>query len=569
MYKYDIDERVEHNEISEVSQNEDIEIDKDIDQTVLNFNDNVEEINFQQNIDDFYEVEIHNLDSILADENMETNVDFDEENRDISGIYNELYDLSFDERYNDFFEKYNYQEEEKIYAIDKNTVIQKHNLRDDIQATIEYYRQDDNIEKYTAEQLDYLKNDDMGKILENYGISRDELYNDYLKYSKNIDVYNNNYNHLNFGDNFEYTEKIKEDSSNSDDVSINENILSYELKKYDFSESYEIIMENDNADIFMQNNNLDTIEINSVNFESDEDRIKDNLIDNNTNNESYDEINIFTNDSNFEKEIYNDSLDKINISLENFESDKKLQEKENIMVNSNDLDMNFEEENNANKNLEFNDFNDEQVTLNDNLSKIVDERLRCSDESCQKLYEFYQGEIKIGDKNYLNTPHYDIINKEINFNEVVDLNNILGAGTTYLHEVGHLLDDWGGNGHTYLSDDEEFGNNLRNDFEKYISNTMIKNDCTYNEALKIVSEDLKQTGAESISDLYGGLSNNQCIGYWTHSTEYWNKKYILEKEAFAHFFENSCNSPVKIKNAKKFFPTAYERFLLIVKEGVY
>ena len=178
MYKYDIDERVEHNEISEVSQNEDIEIDKDIDQTVLNFNDNVEEINFQQNIDDFYEVEIHNLDSILADENMETNVDFDEENRDISGIYNELYDLSFDERYNDFFEKYNYQEEEKIYAIDKNTVIQKHNLRDDIQATIEYYRQDDNIEKYTAEQLDYLKNDDMGKILENYGISRDELYNE-------------------------------------------------------------------------------------------------------------------------------------------------------------------------------------------------------------------------------------------------------------------------------------------------------------------------------------------------------------------------------------------------------
>ena len=51
MYKYDIDERVEHNEISEVSQNEDIEIDKDIDQTVLNFNDNVEEINFQQNIE--------------------------------------------------------------------------------------------------------------------------------------------------------------------------------------------------------------------------------------------------------------------------------------------------------------------------------------------------------------------------------------------------------------------------------------------------------------------------------------------------------------------------------------
>ena len=256
------------------------------------------------------------------------------------------------------------------------------------------------------------------------------------------------------------------------------------------------------------------------------------------------------------QDIESDQIDFLtSINLEDIDIDDSITEENNdITLNNQDV---------------YETINEETNEMIENFSSIISERINYAETDCKNLYEFYEEQIKIGDNNYYGTPHYDSENLEIYYNEDYDTHNILGPGTCYLHEVGHLLDEWAGNGHAHLSDDIHFSECLKDDYSHYIADTMMKNKCNYEEAMAIVSEEIKQEGCESISDLYGAISNNQCKGYWTHSNEYWSTEKHLEKEAFAHFFENSCNDPRKLINAHHYFPTAYATFLLLTKEGVF
>lgn len=198
---------------------------------------------------------------------------------------------------------------------------------------------------------------------------------------------------------------------------------------------------------------------------------------------------------------------------------------------------------------------------------IVNSRIASGCNSIAKeLYDDYVSIIKISDGSYTGVAHYSPSSQSINMNFESDIHNPRGAGSTYLHETGHLLDDFAGNGHTWLSSDPEYVSALRSDVEAYIKQTMTKYGCSEQEAYDIISEELEGDRNAGVSDIFGSLTGCRCQGDWGHSVEYWTRNPSnMEKEAFANMFEAAMGASDKETIMKKFFPRAFAAFERIIK----
>ena len=145
-----------------------------------------------------------------------------------------------------------------------------------------------------------------------------------------------------------------------------------------------------------------------------------------------------------------------------------------------------------------------------------------------------------------------------------DMQNKKGAWTSTFHEIGHVVDRL----YKRVSYNEEFGKALRNDFDAftkmYMSSYNISMDETYNELSKYLKNAVKQE-AHVLSDLFGGMTDNKCVGSAFHTKSYWKNPYALEREAFAHFFSASVlEYEDKLNAIKSAFPNAYDEFMKIV-----
>lgn len=182
------------------------------------------------------------------------------------------------------------------------------------------------------------------------------------------------------------------------------------------------------------------------------------------------------------------------------------------------------------------------------------------------LYEEYADRIRIVDYDYTGTPFYNSMSNGIKLNAMADLHNSTGNMSTYFHEVGHMLDDYAGNGHAWLSSDEEFGRLLRQDADEYISKTILTKHCEMMEAYDIISEEISGDWNAGVSDIFGSLTNCRCQGDWGHHYTYWQADSTrIEKEAFANMFEASIGDAKKAEAMKGFFPSAYARFETIIR----
>lgn len=182
------------------------------------------------------------------------------------------------------------------------------------------------------------------------------------------------------------------------------------------------------------------------------------------------------------------------------------------------------------------------------------------------LYNEYYSNIRIVDYDYQGTPFYDHVTNGIKLNAVADLHNPTGNMSKYFHEVGHMLDDYAGNGHAWLSSDIGFLKALRNDVNAYINQTMLTKHCELDEAYNIISEEISGDWNAGISDIFGSLTEGKCQGDWGHHILYWQSDSSnIEKEAFANMFEASIGDEKKIEEMKKFFPRAYSRFEYIIR----
>lgn len=84
----------------------------------------------------------------------------------------------------------------------------------------------------------------------------------------------------------------------------------------------------------------------------------------------------------------------------------------------------------------------------------------------------------------------------------------------------------------------------------------------------VISKELygiEEKERRAVSDIWSGVSNDNCSGGYHHQKKYWKDKTALPAEAFAHMTETSINNKKGLENIKKYFPKSYELYLEMIE----
>lgn len=142
------------------------------------------------------------------------------------------------------------------------------------------------------------------------------------------------------------------------------------------------------------------------------------------------------------------------------------------------------------------------------------------------------------------------------YNAASDMTNPRGAGTTYFHELAHMIDHASCNYRSNLSNTPEFAEALVEDGQRILS---LYNNLPVEKQTAFLTR-IRQDSAHSFSDLIDATTNGQLHGNYGHSRNYWTRPGNLQAEAFAHFFEASMGDQGKLELLANFFPTAFGIF---------
>nr|DAZ06490.1 MAG TPA: minor capsid protein [Caudoviricetes sp.] len=186
-------------------------------------------------------------------------------------------------------------------------------------------------------------------------------------------------------------------------------------------------------------------------------------------------------------------------------------------------------------------------------------------ENAKRLFIKFVGDNSVEDAFYENTAHYNIRTKKISMHYGADLNNPRGAGITWFHEHGHLIDDLSGN----MSNDKYFLQLLENDSLSYrIAYGKAHHLKTFDKVDKAIGGELKDMRKHSaISDIFDGVTQGNIIGCASHSKEYWENRDNVTSEAFAHMFEAQFDKE-RYEQMEKYFPNALKYFEKKIKEAL-
>lgn len=149
------------------------------------------------------------------------------------------------------------------------------------------------------------------------------------------------------------------------------------------------------------------------------------------------------------------------------------------------------------------------------------------------------------------------------YNAQLDMTNPRGPGTTYFHELGHMLDHAVGSYQAHLSDDPEFHAALIADGQRAMQIVNAMND----QQREQFQNRLFSHEAHSCSDLLDAVTNGALCGRYGHDREYWSHPGSLQKEAFAHFFEASMGNEQKLSMLASVFPNGYRKFQELISSA--
>lgn len=202
-------------------------------------------------------------------------------------------------------------------------------------------------------------------------------------------------------------------------------------------------------------------------------------------------------------------------------------------------------------------------TLSAEYEKLLKERHENAEPQVKKVFEQFKNQLHIQDSNYPpnQTPHYLMTNYEgrrrgVYINAEADAKNPKGAGTTYFHELAHMIDHASTGFCGNKSNTLEFYKALIEDGQRILN---LYNNLTDEKKLNFKMR-IRSDYAHSFSDLIDATTNGQLRGSYGHSKEYWSKSGNLQAEAFAHFFEASMGNEQKLNLLTNFFPTAFGEF---------
>ncbi|NGT65175.1 minor capsid protein [Clostridium perfringens] len=194
--------------------------------------------------------------------------------------------------------------------------------------------------------------------------------------------------------------------------------------------------------------------------------------------------------------------------------------------------------------------------------KNIMEYIDNSPDEVKKLVYENINEINFKDINFKDgAARYSPKEKGIYLDINTDFSNKRGQYTTVSHEMGHLIDHRLNN---ISIKDKRFRSLIIEDVNSFTNKYMKLNniDNLYDLSNKLSEELKSDIKYHSISDLFGGVTDNAIVGKFKHSNEYWKNPKKLPKEAFAHFFEATLrNDEYKLKLIKEIFPKSYSEFL--------
>ena len=194
---------------------------------------------------------------------------------------------------------------------------------------------------------------------------------------------------------------------------------------------------------------------------------------------------------------------------------------------------------------------------------VISERHQNGETGVRRVFDHFTNQMLIQDANYPpnETAHYAQRNQEshprgVYYNATSDMTNPRGPGTTYYHELAHMIDHASMNYQGRLSNTPEFASALTEDGQRILN--------LYNslpaERQSAFLNRIRQDSAHSFSDLIDATTNGHLHGSYGHSRQYWTCPGNLQAEAFAHFFEASMGGGSKMTFLASFFPTAFGVF---------
>ena len=161
-----------------------------------------------------------------------------------------------------------------------------------------------------------------------------------------------------------------------------------------------------------------------------------------------------------------------------------------------------------------------------------------------------------GDYSGPEPSHYSPAEHGVYYNAAEDEKNVRGAGATYYHELGHMIDYVCMRYQNLMSENAAFHHALVSDGQRLIQ---CYNNSTPEQRKRAV-RNLCEGAWHSCSDLANFATNGHVSGGWGHSEEYCARAWAMEHEAFAHFFEASMGDSIKLQRLTKLFPNSVRVF---------
>jgi hypothetical protein len=225
-------------------------------------------------------------------------------------------------------------------------------------------------------------------------------------------------------------------------------------------------------------------------------------------------------------------------------------------------------------------------------AQFYDEMIANAPEDVQKVWRKYQNELELDkDTKLKSTPHFNPTKNKV-FMHIDD--DIAGdehteSGDTFFHEFGHQIDHLktktiARHGFSKYTTDlgqsiyEEVQANIKVQADKRVT---VKRALLKQELMKDTQDNPKSMG--SISDLYGGATNNKLRINMGHVDAYWRppkmrgmtwskdekeqyRNYRLGSEGFAEMFSAEVRQSDEIEKFQKYLPKSYEKFKEMLKD---
>ena len=205
--------------------------------------------------------------------------------------------------------------------------------------------------------------------------------------------------------------------------------------------------------------------------------------------------------------------------------------------------------------------------ISDGYLDVISNRHQNAQANTRRVFDHFANQMMIQDADYPpnQTAHYSPMNYEghrrgVYYNATADMGNPRGAGTTYFHELAHMIDHASTGYQGNLSNTVEFRNALIEDGQRILR---LYNGLPSEQQTAFLTR-IRSDSAHSFSDLIDATTNGQLHGSCGHSRDYWSRSGNLQAEAFAHFFEASMGESDKLELLANFFPTAFGVFSTLI-----